>query len=117
MKNKKNSKSLKRILLPVDMTKASEDALCYAVMMARKCGARLYVLHVVTTKGEAAGSYLPHISFDALDLEMKEAAEVMLSKFASRLLKGVKNFELRLVEGTPYKEITKFAANSGIDMI
>ncbi|MFZ3072226.1 MAG: universal stress protein [Thermodesulfobacteriota bacterium] len=117
MKNKKNSKSIRRILLPVDMTKASEDALSFAVMLSRKCSARLYVLHVVETKGEAAGSYLPHISFDELDLEMKEAAEAMLGKFASRLLRGVKNAELRLVEGVPYKEITKFAARSGIDMI
>ena len=117
MRNKKNSKSIRRILLPVDMTKASEDAVSFAVALSRDCRARLYVLHVVDTKGEAAGSYLPHISFEELDREMKKAAEAMLGKFASRLLRGVKNAEVRVVEGVPYKEIIKFAKDNGMDMI
>ncbi len=99
------------IILPTDFTLASERAALYALSLARQHKARLIVAHVVDVKGEAAGFYLPHLSYEKLDAELAEAAGEMLSKFRSRVIGRYKNTEERLLKGEPYSEILRLAAS------
>lgn len=88
---------------------ASERAASYALSLARRHKARLVVAHVVDIRVEAAGFYLPHLSYEKLDAELLGAAAEMLSKFRSRAIGSYKNTEERLLKGEPYIEILRLA--------
>ncbi len=113
----KRIRNFKKILVPVDFTPASESALKYGLSLATKYGGKLFVLHVVNLRGELAGFYIPHLSFEKLDDEMKKGAGEMLEKFTKRILKGFKNFEKVLLCGTPYLEIVRYAREENMDII
>ncbi len=106
-----------RILLPTDFTEASEHAALYALNMATKYNARLYVLDVVDLTEDAAGFYVPHLSFDNLDKEMLKAAEGMLEKFCAKQFNGFDGLEMKVVAGEPYKDILKAVDKDGIDIV
>lgn len=97
------------ILLPTDFTLASERAASYALSLARRHKARLVVAHVVDIRVEAAGFYLPHLSYEKLDAELLGAAGEMLSKFRAKAIGSYKNTEERLLKGEPYIEILRLA--------
>ncbi len=99
--------SIQRILFPTDFSGASIHAAGYALSLAEKYRAVLRVVHVIETSREARGFYLPHLSFDKLDEEMRESAKDMLRKFVETRFKGVAGVETDLLEGEPYKEILK----------
>ncbi len=109
--------SFKRILLPTDFTEASAYAAEYALDMAVQYKASLFLLHVVDVTEDAAGFYVPHLSFDNLDKEMVEAAEVMLKKFCAKQFKGVDGLDMKVVAGEPYKDILKAVDRDGIDIV
>lgn len=117
MAAKNDNRTIGRILLPTDFTGASEEAARYALHLARQNKAKLYVLHVVDTSHEAAGFYLPHLSYEKLDKDLKAVASEMLGKFSSRMFKGYRNVERHILAGEPYKEILKVVKGSRIDLI
>lgn len=113
----RDTKGFKKILFPTDFTDASVAAASYALMLARQSKGRIYVLHVVDVSREAAGFYLPHLSFEKLDKELKASASEMLKNFCARHFKGFKGFEQSILVGEPYKEILKSAKGSGMDLV
>jgi nucleotide-binding universal stress UspA family protein len=108
---------IKKILFPTDLTDASFEAVGYAVLLAKQFKAKLHVIHVVNTKDEAAGFYMPHLSFDKLNKDMAIGAELMLKKFATKSLKSVASKKVSVLKGDPYKQIIKYAKDNGIDTI
>ncbi|MFQ5465404.1 MAG: universal stress protein [Thermodesulfobacteriota bacterium] len=106
-----------RILFPTDLTEASDAAAEYALTMATHYKARLYVVHTVDTSGEAAGFYLPHISFENLDHEMVVNAEKMLDKYCARFFKGLEECVQEVYLGIPYEEILKAVEDKDIDLV
>ncbi len=107
----------KKILFPTDFSEASISSAGYALFLARQNKARLYVLHVVDISDEAAGFYLPHLSFEKLDKEMVSSASGMLKKFAAKHFKNYKNIETHVLAGEPYKEILKVVKGTEVDII
>lgn len=109
-------KKFKCVLFPTDFSKASEAAAHYATNVAEQYGAKLVVLHVVDLSEEAAGFYLPHLSYENLDKEMISAAEKMLAKFCARVFEG-SEYELRISSGEPHEEIIRAAKEDGADIL
>lgn len=105
-----------RILFPTDFTAASIDAAAYALKLAKQNRAKLYVLHVVDTGREAAGFYLPHLSYEKLDQELMEAAREMIADFTAKTFRGYKDTEQHVLKGEPYKEILKVIRGMKIDL-
>jgi len=104
----------KNILFTTDFSGASVHAASYAASLASSYGAALHVIHVVDTSEEAAGFYLPHLSFEKLDSELKDTAEAMLRKFCDKNFKGQKDLKMTVLTGEPYKEILKAAAGADV---
>ncbi len=106
-----------RILIPIDFSPTSEEAAAYGVMMAKAHKAKLHILHVVDVSEDAAGFYVPHLSYDKFDKEMVVGATVMLKKFCTKACKGFKNFDSEVLSGIPYKAILKAAKGNESDLI
>ncbi len=107
----------KRILFPTDFSEGALHALPYALDMAKSCGAKLYMLHVIYDVATASGLYVPHVSFDEMYKDLEKSAQKELEKFACEELKDLKDVEYTVLRGIPYDEILKFAQEKNIDMI
>ncbi|MCL4493177.1 MAG: universal stress protein [Nitrospirae bacterium] len=108
---------VKRILFPTDFSEGALSALPYAVDLAKNCGAKLYMLHVVYDIATASGLYVPHVSVDEMYKELEAGAKKELENFGLEERRGVKDVEYSVLRGTPYEEILKFARENNVDMI
>jgi nucleotide-binding universal stress UspA family protein len=106
-----------KILLAVDFSENSAKACEYGLMLARKFGARIILLHVINEPVDLRGFYVPHISFERLEKEIEEGAVKMMDKFVITSLEGYANVETCIVSGIPYEEILKKADDEQVGMI
>jgi nucleotide-binding universal stress UspA family protein len=111
---------LKRILVVSRMIKYCENAVHYGISLSKKCGAILYVLHVMDNPFRCSQGW--NLSVPALTLE--EAYEKLLYKTKEDLdafinaenLNGIKIIEL-IRTGKPAKIILQVAKEENIDLI
>lgn len=107
---------LKKILVPIDFSNLSRDALPYAALLAKKFGAELILLHVVQWfpidqllgAEMISQTMVPAIKQGEIDMQ-RMAAEVSHAT-------GVKVSAV-VREGTPHEAICKAAKSQGADLI
>jgi len=108
---------IKTILYPTDFSEGSAFALQYAVDLAKRYGAKLYLFHVIYDVAKGAGWYVPHASMDELYKDIEKGAKKELERFSIEELRGLKNMERVVVTGVPHDEIIKFVKKNKIDLI
>jgi nucleotide-binding universal stress UspA family protein len=108
---------IKRILFPTDFMEGSKEAIPYAVDLAKKYGARLYLIHVIHDVTRATGLYVPHVAVDELFKGMYQEAEKQIRKEYLEELRGFEDIQYDILRGIPYEEITKYAEENDIDLI
>ena len=108
---------IKSILYPTDFSEGSSFALQYAVDLAKRYGAKLYLLNVIYDMAKGAGWYVPHASMDEMYKDMAKGAQKELEKFGYEEVRGLKNLERIAVTGVPHDEIIKFVKKNKIDLI
>jgi len=108
---------IKKILFPTDFLEGSSDALPYAIDLAKRYGAKLYILHVIQDVTQATGWYVPHVSVEELYKDMEESARKELDRIFAEELRGFKNYENLIIRGTPANEILHFCEENNIDLI
>lgn len=108
---------IKRILFPTDFSEGSSHALDYAIDMAKRYGAKLYLVHVLYDIGKAAGWYVPHASMDEMYKDIEKSAEKELSRFGLEELRSLKGVERSVLKGVPHTEIVKYAKDNKIDLV
>jgi len=103
-----------RILVPVDFSDCSRDALQYATLMAKQFEAKVVLVHVIESQGLSGG-------FSLSVEERENAIEAVGSKLladAAEPLEGDGISVAREVRrGVPYQEILKGAEEHGADLI
>jgi nucleotide-binding universal stress UspA family protein len=109
---------LKRILIPTDFSKFSQNALTYAAALAEKFGSELYLLHVVQNVGLLIPdmvNVVPPImpSNEQMTAAVREALNKIVKD--NKLERFKTNIEVRL--GTPFYEIIQFAKETNVDLI
>jgi nucleotide-binding universal stress UspA family protein len=109
---------LRRILVPTDFSKHSENALKYAVAFAEKFGAELHLLHVVQDLAlfvpDAVGGTPPVVPpVDQLTAAVREALQRLIRDNGLERLRVCP--EVR--EGTPFYEIIRCAREKDVDLI
>jgi nucleotide-binding universal stress UspA family protein len=107
----------KKILFTTDFSDPSKQAFSYALSMAKNYNAKLIILNVVDTTMDAAGFYLPHISFDNLDKEMESAAMKLMEKSYNKSLSTFKKYEYVVLRGSIHKEIIKYSNKEKADLV
>ncbi len=108
---------IKKILFPTDFMEGCAEAIPYAVDLAKKYNARLYIVHVIHDVTKATGLYVPHVAVDELFKSMHEEAEKEIKRVYLEELRGLEDLEYAVLRGIPYEEIIKFADDKGIDLI
>ncbi|MSM38963.1 MAG: universal stress protein [Geobacter sp.] len=109
--------TIDKILLACDFSENSRQACDYALELAKKFDAKLILLHVINEPVDLRGFYVPHISFEKLEKEIEEGAQVMMEKFCKTALQGYGNYETLILSGVPYEEILKKADEEKVGMI
>lgn len=108
---------IKKILFAADFSEGSSSALPYAVDLAKKYGARLYLAHVIFDVAKTSGWYVPHTSIDEIYKDMENSAKSELEKMFIDEMRGFKDIEHVVLKGIPYEEIIRFAGDNKIGLI
>ena len=111
------------LLVAVDFSPFSEEALFFAGQLAEKLKARLLVLHVIHDPAEAPGFYAQKGKKKKFLKSMEEAAEEMMEEFLLKMHQAypdqvpIKKAKPLLVVGTPVTRIVEVAEKKQVDMI
>lgn len=109
----------KKILVPTDFSEFSDAALNYAIDIAKKSGAKLYLLHVIGVIQTCAVDYcFDQPTLDALEKKSETSALDMMKKQLALFpeASGV-DIETDIKQGVPYEEILAEQKNKDIDLI
>jgi nucleotide-binding universal stress UspA family protein len=116
-----NKVSSQPILVPVDFSPNSEEALLYAADIAACMKAPLIILHVVHDPGDAPGYYAQRDDKAIMGLE--DIAAEMMSEFLERMittypkLKVLKKAQTELVAGLPVTRILEVVEKTNPCMV
>jgi len=111
------------LLVPVDFSSYSEEALVFANGLAKCMSARLLVLHVIHDPEEAPGFYARQRKKKKYLQTMEEVAEEMMQEFLKKMRKAypdeapIKKATPLLVVGRPVKRIVEIAEKKRASMI
>ena len=111
------------LLVAVDFTPFSEEALIFASQLAEKLQSQLLVLHVIHDPAEAPGFYAQKGKKKQFLQSMEEAAEEMMVEFLAKMRKDhpdqlpIKEAIPLLVVGTPVTRILEIAEKKQAGMI
>ena len=97
-----------RFLVPLDFSEYANQALNYAINLARKLGARLTLLHVVQSLpmgGVDMGVTLPYTYIQDLEAEIMQSMNGCLERVTAAGLEG----DIAVVHGVPFHEIIETA--------
>ena len=109
----------KKILVPTDFSKFSDNALKQAVEMAKQNKAKIYLLHVIGVVQQCAVDYcMDQQTVDSLNKQLIKASEDMMQKQIKKVANS-KDVEIipYVINGTPYHEIIKEQEDKKIDLI
>jgi nucleotide-binding universal stress UspA family protein len=109
---------LQRILVPTDFSKHSEVAMHYAVALAEKFAAQLFVLNVV----QDLALFIPDAVAVAPPIaapveQFLAAARDALERVIQAIDFGSVTVHREVREGTPFYEIIRFAKEKEVDLI
>ena len=118
---KKQAKT--KLLVAVDFSPFSEEALIFAGGLAEKLAAQLLVLHVIHDPAEAPGFYAQKGEKKKFLKSMEEAADEMMEEFLLKMRQAypdqisIQKANPLLVVGTPVTRIVEVAKKKKVDMI
>ncbi|MFP3869841.1 MAG: universal stress protein [Syntrophobacteria bacterium] len=108
---------IKRILFPLDFSECSYQVLPYALSLAEKYNAEIYLIYVARDLRYFSGFHVPHTSISGFIKEVVDAGEKMMDRVCEEHLQSCPSFERRVVVGDPAEEIIKIAESENIDLI
>lgn len=108
---------IKKILFPIDFSSNSYSVANYVISLARKFDAHIYLLHIIECLLPLQGFYIPHISVETLEEDLRKAAEKKMDEFVQEKMQGYPKITSKVITGIPHVEILKMAKKEGIDMI
>lgn len=108
---------LKKILVPIDFSETSAQALPYAAALAERFGAKLVLLHVIepVTMSPVFWDFQPPVA-DA-DQAAEVAITTRLSQLGKELLPEDVQARTLVCDGVAHEEIAETARNLGVDLI
>lgn len=108
--------TLKKILFPTDFSEYADNALPYALELARKFEARVTLVHVLSPPTYAVS---PEFAVDltAIQNNMQQTAEKKMGELAARFTEGGVQVESVIQIGSAFAEIIGTARAHDVDLI
>src|SRR5579863_9323912 len=104
---------LARILVATDFSDTSNDALLYAVALARQYHARVFLAHVLTAVDKFGCADTSSTVYQA----QRQAAETAFADtLASKQMQGISP-EVQLEEGFLWQTLDQLIRNKGVDLV
>ena len=108
---------IKKILVPIDFSNYSKNALRYAVNFAKIFNSKLFLVYVVEPIIYPSDFSMGQVTFPATDFDMSEKAKDELNILAKAEIGESINVETIIKTGKPFVEINETAAELDIDLI
>ncbi len=106
-----------RILVPIDFSAYSKEALKYAIPIARKFKAEIVLLHVVEPAIYPADFNFGQVGIPAIEDELRTKATEELKRLVDKEVKRRVRSSIMVRLGKPFIEITTAAREEKIDLI
>jgi len=108
---------VRRIMVPVDFSEYSKDALQYAAELGRQFKAELLLVYVVESVGYPADLGYAQVDISAIEKDLSDRARGELDDLAAKYAGA--NLKIRSVvhTGRPFVEILRAARDFDADMI
>jgi nucleotide-binding universal stress UspA family protein len=106
-------REIKKIIWATDGSKKSEEALNYAVFLAKKFGSEIFGIHVIPTPEKL----LYETEFQNWTIKVEENIQSKLTLIANELSSQGINFQGVVLKGEPNKEIVEFARREKADLL
>ena len=119
---KKKTSSLLRlgihhILVPIDFSEHSKNALQYAIPYAVQFKARLDLLYVVEPTIYPADFSFGQVGFPNIEEELRKRGSEELNALLANEIKGRVPASASVRTGKPFYEINEYASENGVDLI
>lgn len=108
---------IRRILVPIDFSEHSKNALKYAIPYAVQFSARLDLLYVVEPTIYPADFSFGQVGFPNIEEELRKRGSEELNALVRNEIKGRVPAESAVRTGKPFYEINEFARENNIDLI
>jgi len=105
-----------KILVPIDFSDYSKNALKYAAKFAATFNAKLYLIYVIEPVIYPADFSMGQVALPAVDVDMNTRAKEELEQLAKREITGLEVVSL-IKTGKPFVEIVETAMEEDIDLI
>lgn len=109
--------TISKILVPIDFSNYSKNALRYAINFATKFNSKIYLIYVVEPVIYPSDFSMGQVTFPVADLEMNERANSELLNLAKSEIGVDIEVETIIKTGKPFVEINETADALDIDLI
>ena len=108
---------LSKILVPIDFSKNSKNALHYAVDFAKQFNAKIYLIYVIEPAIYPADFSMGQVALPSVEVELNKRAEDELKNLAKSEIDPSLEVETIIKMGKPFFEIIETASELDIDLI
>jgi len=106
-----------KILVPIDFSDYSKNALKYAVQFAKHFNSSMYLIYVIEPVIYPADFSMGQVAIPAMDANIQTRAEEELSNLAKNYVDPSIKVEIIIRTGKPFVEINETAKEKDIDLI
>lgn len=108
---------IKNILVPVDFSDYSKNALKYAINFVKMFDAKLFLIYVVEPMVYPADFSMGQVSLPSMDSDMMERSKSELEELAKKEIDPEIDCKAIVKTGKPFMEINETASELDIDLI
>ncbi len=108
---------IKKILVPIDFSNYSKNALRYATDFAKKFDAKIYLVYVVEPVIYPSDFSMGQVTFPVTDIDLNNRAKEELGTLAKTEIGNNAEVETIIRTGKPFVEINETASELDIDLI
>lgn len=108
---------INKVLVPIDFSDYSKNALRYAVQFAKQFKAKIFLVYVVEPMIYPADFSMGQVAIPSMDADVQTRAEEELQNLAKSLVDKSTEVETIIRTGKPFVEIIETANEKDIDLI
>ncbi|MDQ7815933.1 MAG: universal stress protein [Melioribacteraceae bacterium] len=108
---------IKNILVPIDFSDYSKNALRYAVQFAKQFKAKMYLIYVVEPMIYPADFSMGQVAIPSMDADLQNRADEELKSLAKNFIESSIKSETIIRTGKPFVEINETAKDIDADLI